>query len=354
MPAPGTPLGGWSRETSEPTFGQWVSGLARLSSVLGDQDLASKAVDYVEGYAATLPASGKTGMGIYGWEKLVCGLVDAAVYGGYAPALKLLSKIIRADTFDETRRIPTGNDFARAGPAFTPEWYTLPENLYRGFLASGDEALTEFAQRWHYDVYWDPLPPAQRTASHGRYPSGCMPTATSTPWRAPGLSTTCTTTPGTSRSSATPMTGWWRPSATPQAATVPASSRCPLMAPSGGPWNGAMTPQRSSAGRGRCSSCAPSWSTGEARYLRWAENILYNGLDAAPPSARTEVPPTTPTTGSGGRANCRTGSSGHAALGRTCKLSRTSPISSTRFPATASPCRCSSAPPSPGRPATRP
>ena len=115
QPAPGEGLKGWSRETTEATFGQWVSGLARLSRVLGDRTLADKAVDLVEGYAATLPASGATGMGIYGWEKLVCGLVDLAAYAGYDAGLTLLSKIVQAETFDETRRVPTGNDFGGQG-----------------------------------------------------------------------------------------------------------------------------------------------------------------------------------------------------------------------------------------------
>ena len=33
LPAPGAGLKGWSRETTEPTFGQWVSGLDRKSVV---------------------------------------------------------------------------------------------------------------------------------------------------------------------------------------------------------------------------------------------------------------------------------------------------------------------------------
>src|ERR1019366_586881 len=88
-------------------------------------------------------------------DKLVCGLVDTAVYGGHGPALELLSKIVRAESFDQTRRPPAADDFAGASPAFTPEWYTLPENLYRGYLASEDAALAEFARLWHYDSYWE-------------------------------------------------------------------------------------------------------------------------------------------------------------------------------------------------------
>jgi hypothetical protein len=155
LPAPGTGLGGWAEQTSEATFGQWVSGLARLSSVLGDKALANRAVELIEGYSATLPADARTGMGIYGWEKLVCGLVDAAVYAGYDEALALLSRIVKAESFDRTRRVPSANDFAGAGPAFTPEWYTLPENLYRAYRAGKDEELAEFARLWHYDSYWN-------------------------------------------------------------------------------------------------------------------------------------------------------------------------------------------------------
>ncbi|MGO9962293.1 MAG: beta-L-arabinofuranosidase domain-containing protein [Acidimicrobiales bacterium] len=155
LPAPGRGLSGWAKDTAEPTFGQWVSGLARLSSVLSDPSLAARAVDLVDGYAATLPSSGKTGMAIYGWEKLVCGLVDTFVYAKYEPALKLLSKLVRAASFDQTRPLPVPSDPAGAGTKLTREWYTLPENLYRGFDASGDEALAEFAQLWHYDSYWN-------------------------------------------------------------------------------------------------------------------------------------------------------------------------------------------------------
>ena len=155
LPTSGEGLAGWAKETSEVTFGQWVSGLARLSAVLGDSELRAKAAELVDGYAATLPDPPRTGMMIYGWEKLVCGLVDAATFASYTPALDLLCKVVRADSFDLTRRLPVPNDFAGAGPAFTPEWYTLPENLYRGFLATGDQALAEFARLWHYEQYWE-------------------------------------------------------------------------------------------------------------------------------------------------------------------------------------------------------
>jgi uncharacterized protein len=285
LPAPGTGLGGWSRETSEPTFGQWVSGLARLSRVLGDQDLAARAVDFIEGYAATLPADGRTGMGTYGWEKLVCGLVDAAVYAGYRPALDLLSKIVRADTFDETRRLPTANDFAGAGPAFTPEWYTLPENLYRGFLASGDEALKEFAQRWHYDAYWDrfatrpaggqpwPVPVWLHAYSHVNTLASAA--AVHDVYQDPRHLTILRNAHDWLLETQCYATGGYGP--------------CELTVPADGALGRALELRNDTA-----EIVCGTWAafklctklvteTGEARYLRWAENLLYNGLGAAVP-----------------------------------------------------------------------
>jgi hypothetical protein len=35
------------------------------------------------------------------------------------------------------------------------EWYTLSENLYRAYLATGDRKYREFAEVWEYHDYWD-------------------------------------------------------------------------------------------------------------------------------------------------------------------------------------------------------
>ena len=35
------------------------------------------------------------------------------------------------------------------------EWYTLSENLYRAYLATGDARYREFAAVWEYPEYWD-------------------------------------------------------------------------------------------------------------------------------------------------------------------------------------------------------
>jgi DUF1680 family protein len=35
------------------------------------------------------------------------------------------------------------------------EWYTLSENLYRAYIASGDELFRKFGDAWLYPAYWD-------------------------------------------------------------------------------------------------------------------------------------------------------------------------------------------------------
>ncbi len=47
-------------------------------------------------------------------------LVDLATYAGYDSGLTLLSKIVQAESFDETRRVPTGNDFGEGRPGLHP------------------------------------------------------------------------------------------------------------------------------------------------------------------------------------------------------------------------------------------
>jgi hypothetical protein len=166
LPAPGNDMAGWAVESTEATFGQWVSGIARLSAVLRDGALAARVGELVDGYAATIASTYDTGMSTYGWEKLVCGLVDAAVYAGNDRALPLLSKVVRAQTYDRHGSNATANDFS-GGEMPTLEWYTLSENLYRGFLAGGDGALCEEAGRFHYDDYWSRF--QQRPQPGGRW-----------------------------------------------------------------------------------------------------------------------------------------------------------------------------------------
>jgi hypothetical protein len=156
LPTPGRDMGGWCASTSAVIFGQMLSGLTRLGCATGDETLISKAADLLEGYIETIGAGTDMRMRPYDWEKLICGLVDMHVFAGNKHALPLLESSTRAAAaaFDRSRRRADEYDFMGAGPSRTNEWYTLPENLYRAYVASGNELFKEFADVWLYEDYW--------------------------------------------------------------------------------------------------------------------------------------------------------------------------------------------------------
>jgi len=156
LPAPGTDMRGWCTQTSAVIFGQLMSGMARLGRATSDAQLIDKAIRLFEGWRATLAPDGNARMRLYDWDKLVCGLVDLDRYVGVTDALSVLELTIAwaARTFDRARRPADGHDFWGAGPGDTSEWYTLPENLYRAYLASGRRPFKDFADLWLYEDYW--------------------------------------------------------------------------------------------------------------------------------------------------------------------------------------------------------
>jgi DUF1680 family protein len=159
--APGKPMTGWSSKTTSPTFGQWMSGLARIGVTAGRPEATERALALAKGWAATIHADGNPGLqDAYGLEKVVCALVDLTVLADRPDLLDLVAKVTEwADThWPRDRPVGTPVDFEGgmyAGPGETLEWYTIAENFYRGWLAGGDDALKEFAAEWHYDHFWD-------------------------------------------------------------------------------------------------------------------------------------------------------------------------------------------------------
>jgi len=176
LPAPGAPLGGWCSEDSSMVFGQWLSGMARLSRALNDDALRRKAIDLFEGWAATLgpdsgmapsdePADAATAdaatnagvrMSHYTFDKLVGGLVDLAQFADHAAALPVLTRVVAhaMRTFDRTNRAadPQSTSEYQGAPL---EWYTLSEHLFRAHLLTGDDAYLAGAQQWLYPEYWN-------------------------------------------------------------------------------------------------------------------------------------------------------------------------------------------------------
>ncbi len=164
LPAPGNDLKGWSRKNSSATFGQWISGMARLSCATDDAALRQKAITLVEEWGKTVGPDGNCRMATYAWEKTCCGLVDLALYADYPQALVLLARITdwASRSFDRSRSPATPMDRDGRRPHGTLEWYTLPENSYRAYLASGNPAFRDFGDLWQYTSYWNQFETSSR------------------------------------------------------------------------------------------------------------------------------------------------------------------------------------------------
>lgn len=153
LPAPGADLGGWYSSDVFHVFGQILSGLARLYAVTGDPSCREKAEALVRGWAECIEPDGyfyysrKPNAPHYIYDKMVGGLVDLIVHCDSKLAAESLAKI----TTWATKNLDRSNAYAFGGT----EWYTLSENLYRAYRATGDRAYRDFAALWHYSEYWD-------------------------------------------------------------------------------------------------------------------------------------------------------------------------------------------------------
>jgi len=158
LPTPGRDMAGWAAKSTSATFGQWLSGYARLSRALEDKDLRDKCIYLILEYEKTIGADGNPRIhGIYGWDKLACGLVDAAKYADFPHAMEILDRITMwaSRNFDRSRVPASYRDRAGRGPANTNEWYTLPENLYRAYEITGNRNFLDFAGVWLYHSFWN-------------------------------------------------------------------------------------------------------------------------------------------------------------------------------------------------------
>ncbi len=153
LPAPGQDLGGWYSGDVFHVFGQIVSGLSRLYAATGDPACREKVNTLVAEWSKCIAPDGyffystKPNAPHYIYDKLVGGLVDAHIYCGTREALPALSRITdwAIKHLERSRKIADNST----------EWYTLSENLYRAYLATGDEKYRDFAEVWEYSEYWN-------------------------------------------------------------------------------------------------------------------------------------------------------------------------------------------------------
>ena len=168
LPAPGEDMGGWydPAEAFGPghSFGQYVSGLARLAKATGDAATQQKVKRLVDGFAATVDSDGysyaslraSTAFPAYIFDKHLIGLLDAYQYAGVASALPLAQKVIKGSV----RYLPPRALERDEEPKHSPydESYTLPENLFYAYELTADEDLRALAKQFLFDRrYFEPL-----------------------------------------------------------------------------------------------------------------------------------------------------------------------------------------------------
>ncbi len=157
LPAPGIDLGGWYSSDVFHVFGQILSGLARMYAATGDPACLKRAEYLRSEWSKCISPDGffyfskNPNARHYTYEKTIGGLVDMVIYCHSNGAKQDLSRITAWAEKNLSRK--RGYAF-NAGDGDT-EWYTLSENLYRAYLATGETRYRDFAKVWEYNEYWD-------------------------------------------------------------------------------------------------------------------------------------------------------------------------------------------------------
>lgn len=183
LSAPGEDMGGWYDETDDfhidvndwstanwhgyipgHSFGQYVSGLARIHAATGDEATRARVETLIGKYAETVSPRFFDGYTLpaYTYDKLVIGLVDAWRFAGVEAARAALDATTdaalpflpdHAETRDERRLRPHTSE-----AQIWDEPYTLPENLFLAWRAGMGERYRDLAVRYLQDeALFDPL-----------------------------------------------------------------------------------------------------------------------------------------------------------------------------------------------------
>lgn len=180
MPAPGEDLGGWYHYDPDPdfrkgfdavgapgcTFGQWVSALARMYAITGDEETREKVLRLNRLYAQAISEDFfvKSRFPAYTYDKLLLGLLDSHTYVQDPQALAILEQTTKtALPHLPGRAIEHDVVWRSDGPASDPTWtwdesYTLPENLFLAYERGAGRRYYEMGLDYLDDKTWfDPL-----------------------------------------------------------------------------------------------------------------------------------------------------------------------------------------------------
>jgi DUF1680 family protein len=180
MAAPGEDLGGWY--TYDPnydyrkgfdegfapgcTFGQWISALARVYAITGDQATREKVLRLNRLYAQTITGEfyDKNKFPAYTYDKLLLGLIDSHLYVKDPQALAILKETTAAalphlpgHAVEHDHPWRTDKDPNDASWTWD-ESYTMPENLFLAYKRGAGQRYYDMGLAYLDDKTWfDPL-----------------------------------------------------------------------------------------------------------------------------------------------------------------------------------------------------
>jgi DUF1680 family protein len=157
LPSMAEGLHGWYGR-GPTTFGQWLGAFAKLYRGTEDYRLKEKALYLADEWGICASASPKVVdfCDTYFYDKMMGGLLDMYEYLDYEKALDFVS-ILTDSAIKRFRRGIKRDGLQDADLHGMIEWYTLPEQLYRAYLFTGDKKYFDFAKEWDYSYYWDKL-----------------------------------------------------------------------------------------------------------------------------------------------------------------------------------------------------
>jgi len=180
MPAPGEDLGGWY--TYDPdynyrrgsdigfapgcNFGQWVSALARVYAITGEEETRQKVLRLNRLYAETISADfyDKNRFPAYTYDKLLLGLLDSHTYVKDPLALAILEHTtntalphLPGHAVEHDRPWRTDKDPQDASWTWD-ESYTISENLFLAYQRGAGKRYYDLGLQYLDDKTWfDPL-----------------------------------------------------------------------------------------------------------------------------------------------------------------------------------------------------
>lgn len=156
MKAPSNSLGGWCSMDFCDILGQLLSAFSKMYCITKEKNILEKINYLMYEWADTIEKDGfflytnNPSVPHYIYDKMVGGLVDICKYTGNKDSLKYLGKI----TDWAEKNLDKTNEYAHNGIVGATEWFTLPENLYRAFVLTGQERYKNLGDSFLYNDYY--------------------------------------------------------------------------------------------------------------------------------------------------------------------------------------------------------